>query len=351
MTMPMIFLMSAMFLALWPTLGQGQSVSETANLDGATAGTSSTGTGSAVVVLTYANTSLALSTTFAGLTSGTMMAHIHCCTASPGVGTAGPATPLPSLPGFPLGVQNGMSYVVLDMSMVSSYSAPFLAMNGNNATAAWLTLYNGITAGLAYFNIHTISYPNGEIAGFFQENKIQPAPSGPITTSGLGPCNADNGCNSANSGGHCADHACVCNPGFTGYQCETSSNGTTTPAWPPVRSTPVATLATPAVSALPTLVCAIRASAASTVKLGPTAPQVGWVCATGMALATRPTTAVGATGPTVSAQRVSQGCSAKLDPTAPRVVWAPAMMTLGATRAMRAEPAIPVSSFAIVLHF
>eukprot|EP00669_Euglena_mutabilis_P011980 TRINITY_DN6601_c0_g1_i1.p1 TRINITY_DN6601_c0_g1~~TRINITY_DN6601_c0_g1_i1.p1 ORF type:complete len:155 (-),score=10.33 TRINITY_DN6601_c0_g1_i1:416-823(-) len=93
----------------------GQMFTDTASLSKTTAGTNSSGTGFAVVVLMYGNTSISVSTNFTGLTGNTTMAHIHCCTTSPGTGSAGPATPLPSLPGFPLGVMSGSSFVDLDV--------------------------------------------------------------------------------------------------------------------------------------------------------------------------------------------------------------------------------------------
>ena len=62
----------------------------------------SPGTGLATVTVdTIANT-MAVNVNFAGLIGNVTAAHIHCCMDAPG--NAGVASPVPSFPGFPLGV-------------------------------------------------------------------------------------------------------------------------------------------------------------------------------------------------------------------------------------------------------
>jgi hypothetical protein len=62
----------------------------------------SPGTGFAVITIdTTANTLNIVSETFTGLVSPTTASHIHCCTASPGTGTAAVATQSPLVHWFP----------------------------------------------------------------------------------------------------------------------------------------------------------------------------------------------------------------------------------------------------------
>eukprot|EP00669_Euglena_mutabilis_P010849 TRINITY_DN5549_c0_g1_i1.p1 TRINITY_DN5549_c0_g1~~TRINITY_DN5549_c0_g1_i1.p1 ORF type:complete len:372 (-),score=26.25 TRINITY_DN5549_c0_g1_i1:253-1332(-) len=168
------------FVAFWPIPSRGQ-IDSSATLN-PVSGTNSSGSGVAVVFATYTNATLSWTVSFNGLQGETTMAHIHCCTAAPGVGTANPATPLADLPGFPLGVQADNKNAVLNMSQASSFSSNFLSMNGNDPATAWFTLFNGIALGLAYFNIHTTTDPAGEIAGFFTASTDVQSPS-PVTTS------------------------------------------------------------------------------------------------------------------------------------------------------------------------
>ena len=78
-----------------------------ATLDGPSEGTASPGVGSATVIVDDIANLMFVSADFAGLLGNTTAAHIHCCTAVPGAGTAGVATTTPSFPGFPLGVTSG----------------------------------------------------------------------------------------------------------------------------------------------------------------------------------------------------------------------------------------------------
>jgi hypothetical protein len=109
--------------------------------------------------------------TFSGLSSNDTAAHIHCCTASPGISTAGVATPVPVFPGFPLSVTAGTSDSPLDLTQASSYNPAFVTAN-TTVAGAEAALTSGIAADRAYLNIHTTNYPGGEIRAFLIPDKI-----------------------------------------------------------------------------------------------------------------------------------------------------------------------------------
>ena len=85
--------------------------------------------------------------------------------------SVGVATPTPSFPAFPHGVTSGSYDHTLDMTLASSYNAPFLAARGGSTALAesdfWLYLHEG----RAYLNLHSSVFPGGEIRGF-----LVPAP-------------------------------------------------------------------------------------------------------------------------------------------------------------------------------
>lgn len=110
---------------------------------------------------------------FNGLLAPTTASHIHSATAVPGVGTAPVATQTPSFSGFPLGVTSGSFDNTYDMSLASSYNPNFITAHGGTPASAEAFLIQSLTDGTAYFNIHTSSFPGGEIRGFLQV----PAPS------------------------------------------------------------------------------------------------------------------------------------------------------------------------------
>ncbi|MFL5606740.1 MAG: CHRD domain-containing protein [Gemmatimonadaceae bacterium] len=75
-----------------------------------------TGTG----LFTLSGDFFTLAVTFSNLSGTTTASHIHCCTASPFVGTAGVASQVPSYPGFPLGVTSGTFNNTFDLSLLCS---------------------------------------------------------------------------------------------------------------------------------------------------------------------------------------------------------------------------------------
>lgn len=126
-----------------------------------------TGTGFVMVDYDTAAHTLGISSNWSGLSGATTVAHIHCCTAAPGTGTAGVAVTPGTLPGFPVGVTAGSYDVLIDLTLASNYTASFLNNFGLGTVAgAEAALIAGFNSGTAYFNIHSSTFPGGEIRGF-----------------------------------------------------------------------------------------------------------------------------------------------------------------------------------------
>ena len=133
--------------------------------------TASTATGSATITLDPAANTLRVQVTFSGLTSNTVMAHIHCCLASLFANAnVGVATTMPAFPGFPLNVKSGTYDGVLDLNSPASYNPAFVTLQGGTVAGARAALIKGIQNGETYFNIHTAMFPSGEIRGLLAES-------------------------------------------------------------------------------------------------------------------------------------------------------------------------------------
>ncbi|MEO8671742.1 MAG: CHRD domain-containing protein [Tahibacter sp.] len=130
----------------------------------------SPGIGTTTVTLDLTLKTLSIDVTFSGLVTGNTAAHIHCCIAPNG--TVGVATQTPTFTGFPSGVTSGTYTHSFDMNLAASYNAAFLTANGGSTATAFTALSNGIAAGQAYLNIHTVSFPGGEIRSFLRETSI-----------------------------------------------------------------------------------------------------------------------------------------------------------------------------------
>ena len=109
---------------------------------------------------------LHLNVTFTGLVGTTTAAHIHAPTAVAGTGTAGVATTTPYFAGFPLGVSAGVYDIVLDLTSATSYNPAYVTANGGTTAGAEAALAAALAAGKSYFNLHSSSFPGGEIRGF-----------------------------------------------------------------------------------------------------------------------------------------------------------------------------------------
>lgn len=138
----------------------------TATLSGASEFPPNTSPGTGQALITLSGTNLTINVTFRDLLFPTIASHIHCCTAVPGAGTVGVATPVPTFPGFPLGVTSGTYLNTFDLLLASSYNPAFLTASGGDVNVAMARLIAGMNSGTAYLNIHSTQFPGGEIRGF-----------------------------------------------------------------------------------------------------------------------------------------------------------------------------------------
>jgi len=134
-----------------------------ANLTGPGESPPNTSPGMSMVTIDLSGTKLMVDAPFRDLVAPTTVAHIHCCTTQAFSGAAAPAI---GFADFPTGVQSGTYSHSFSLSDTATYEPAFLAANGGTASSAASALMNAINANEAYVNIHSTTYPNGEIRGF-----------------------------------------------------------------------------------------------------------------------------------------------------------------------------------------
>jgi hypothetical protein len=126
-----------------------------------------TGTGSATASFNDATSTFSYDVAFSGLSGNSTVAHFHCCTASPGSGTAGVAVAAPSLLNFPAGVKAGSFSGSYDLTLASSFSGSFITnVGGGTVPGARAAFLAGLNAGTAYLNVHSNTFAGGEIRSF-----------------------------------------------------------------------------------------------------------------------------------------------------------------------------------------
>jgi CHRD domain/PEP-CTERM motif len=134
--------------------------------------TGATGSGRATFTYDTDSHDLRVVFSFSGLSGVTTVAHIHCCTAAQSTGTAGVAVTPGTLPGFLTGVSSGSYDALIDLDLQSSFTNAFLGVGaGVVATtvqidAARNRLINAFQSRTAYLNVHSSTFPGGEIRGF-----------------------------------------------------------------------------------------------------------------------------------------------------------------------------------------
>lgn len=119
-------------------------------------GSPATGTGT--LLLTGDGQFAQFDISFTGLTAPISVAHIHCC-ALPGA-NAGVAIDL-----LPPNISDGSFSRSYDLTLDSTWGAGFLAANGGTADGARTAFLAGLNAGGAYINLHSQTFPGGEIRG------------------------------------------------------------------------------------------------------------------------------------------------------------------------------------------
>lgn len=166
-TMKRILILVSWFLAS-SSVATAAQVTYTFNLSGANEATPNAspalGFGSVVFDLDFQT--MRVTASFADLTAANTAAHIHCCTGIANGGTAIVATVMPTFTDFPSGVTSGTYDHTFDLNSAGTYNSSFVTAQGGGVDGAKVALLAGAAAGQAYFNIHTSTFPGGEIRGF-----------------------------------------------------------------------------------------------------------------------------------------------------------------------------------------
>jgi hypothetical protein len=137
----------------------------------------SPGTGTAQVVIDAVAHTLYINLTFGGLLGNTSACHIHAPTLVAFAGTASVATTTPSFAGFPNGVTAGNFVTNLNTLAAGTYNPSYVTANGGTPASAETALFAAIAAGKAYLNVHSSSFPGGEIRGFLRYSPVATEPS------------------------------------------------------------------------------------------------------------------------------------------------------------------------------
>lgn len=124
-----------------------------------------TGSGNAVVMFDDATNVLSFTATFAGLSSGTTVAHFHCCAPSAFTGNGIVAVDAPTL-AVPVGVMAGTWSEALDLDLAANWNPAFINASGGSTAGATARFLQNIYENKVYLNIHTTRNPGGEIRGY-----------------------------------------------------------------------------------------------------------------------------------------------------------------------------------------
>ena len=127
------------------------------------------GTGLSTIRILEPSNQMKINIAFSGMTGSATRAHVHGPTAAAGVGNAGVMSVVPSFPDFPVGYPNGTYQGTFDLLASTTYNPSFIAANGGTASGARSAFLAALADGKAYLNVHTTTFPAGEIRGFYAE--------------------------------------------------------------------------------------------------------------------------------------------------------------------------------------
>ena len=114
--------------------------------------------GSGTLTLSDDQNILTANISFGNLTAPAIEGHLHCC--APIGANAPVALPFSVTPST-----SGVFTGTVNLSLLASYDAEFLATYGGTVATLKQTVLNELFANLGYVNIHTPTYPDGEIRG------------------------------------------------------------------------------------------------------------------------------------------------------------------------------------------
>ena len=134
-----------------------------ANASGALESPPNASPGASLVTIDLSGKEMLVDLPFRDLEGTTVDAHIHCCASAAFTGVAPVALPFPD---FPADVSSGTYSHAIPLGEEMSYDPAFLSTHGGTAQGATSALIDAINANEAYVNIHTSTYPNGEIRGW-----------------------------------------------------------------------------------------------------------------------------------------------------------------------------------------
>lgn len=135
-------------------------VTYVATFSGAAENPANLSTGTGFGTLEVLGTSILVNITYSGLGSGLVDGHIHCCTAP-----TGNAIVAIGFGGLPIGTTSGTINQLIDLTQTSSFRAAYITASGGTVDLARARLYSELDLGRAYYNLHTVNFPGGEIRG------------------------------------------------------------------------------------------------------------------------------------------------------------------------------------------